>query len=74
MATISFKTIDGKTVTLPAKDYLYQKKDDKDSQSCVVVFYTGEASEGGFSNTPYPVSLQQAEAIAKEARLAILGF
>ena len=73
MQTVTFQTVDGTQVTLPAKDYLYQKKEEADPAVRTVVFYTGGAPGGGFSNTPFHVTAQQARDIEAVVMKAILG-
>lgn len=71
MQTVTFETVDGNSVTLPTKDYLYQKEEG-DPAVRTVVFYTGDAPDGGFLNTPYTVSAKDADAIVECVRKTIL--
>lgn len=72
MQTVTFETVDGDSVTLPAKDYLYQKEEG-DPAVRTVVFYTGDAPDGGFRNTPFHVTAQQARDIENIVMKAVLG-
>jgi len=74
MGTVSFKTIDGENVTLPAKDYLYKTDTSGDPAACTVVFYIGDAPDGGFRNAPYRVSAQEAKAIERIVAKVIFGL
>jgi len=70
---VTFKTVNGESVTLPAKDYLYSKRDEGNPAVRTLVFYTGQAPDGGFLNTPYTISAQDADEIVASIRKIIFG-
>jgi len=70
---ITFQTVAGDTVSLPAKDFLYTKKGGDNPAVRVLVFYTGNAPDGGFLNTPYTVKAEDADRILNNIRKIIFN-
>ncbi len=72
METVTFTTVTGQKVSLPAKDYLYSKRDDGNPAVRTLVFYTGNAPDGGFLNTPYTAVSYTHLAVVESVKHAIL--